>query len=348
MRPKLIPPSRLQPKVPRDLETICLKCLHKQPRSRYASAAEVAEEVSRFLSGEPIRARRVPPWERLVKWVRRRPAVAALGAVSAAAVLCLAAGAAWLAGRQGEDREQVAALRQQADEGKQRAEAEQGRADQERRRADAQEAEARQSKEHVLRSYYALQLARAAAALERAPHRSEQLLVDADFCPPQLRDFTWHYWYRLSKRDRATLAGHAGPINTLAVSAAMSNDHTVRLRSLSTGQELAVLAGHAGAIHKLAFSPDGKLLASVSVDSVAKLWNLATRIEHASVPGAYTVSFAPDGKTLAVASLAGQVQLWDVGTLRRSPALAIKGGEVLAFSPDSQILALTGEGTIYL
>ncbi len=77
-----VPPSRLNPKVPRDLETICLKGLHKNPARRYGSAAELADDLERFLRNEPIRARRTSLWERGRKWVRRRPMTAMFIAAS--------------------------------------------------------------------------------------------------------------------------------------------------------------------------------------------------------------------------------------------------------------------------
>jgi tetratricopeptide (TPR) repeat protein len=87
-----VPPRRLQPRTPRDLETITLKCLEKDPRKRYASALDLAEDLRRFGAGEPIRARPAAWWERGIKWVRRRPAVAGLLAACVAAVLALGVG----------------------------------------------------------------------------------------------------------------------------------------------------------------------------------------------------------------------------------------------------------------
>src|SRR5262245_13873472 len=73
-----VSPRSLQPRAPRDLETICLKCLQKAPERRYASAAELAEDLRRFLAGEPIQARRVHAFERLWRWCARNPAIANL------------------------------------------------------------------------------------------------------------------------------------------------------------------------------------------------------------------------------------------------------------------------------
>jgi hypothetical protein len=91
------PPRRLNDRVPRDLETICLKCMEKQPARRYSTARDVAQELRRFLGGEPIRARSAGRLERAVKWARRRPALAALLVVSVLAVAGLVGLAASLA-----------------------------------------------------------------------------------------------------------------------------------------------------------------------------------------------------------------------------------------------------------
>src|ERR1041384_4306413 len=88
-------PSIFNPEVDRDLETICLKCLEKDPLRRYASGEIVADDLERWLSHEPIQARPITTFEHVQKWVRRRPAIAALAAGLALAFVVGLAGVTW-------------------------------------------------------------------------------------------------------------------------------------------------------------------------------------------------------------------------------------------------------------
>jgi serine/threonine-protein kinase len=104
-----VPPSRLQPSVPLDLETICLKCLRKEPETRYASAAELAADLVRYERGEPITARPVGSIERFRRWCRRNPGWAAMWGGIAALVILVAGGSLYAA-------ISINAAKQQADE----------------------------------------------------------------------------------------------------------------------------------------------------------------------------------------------------------------------------------------
>jgi tetratricopeptide (TPR) repeat protein len=104
-----VPVRRLQPKVSKDLETVCHKCLEKEARRRYPSAQALAEDLRRWQAGEPIRARPVGRVERGWKWVRRNPALAGMWAAVLATVLAGGSGAWWLGQQRGEQRREVEA-----------------------------------------------------------------------------------------------------------------------------------------------------------------------------------------------------------------------------------------------
>ncbi len=117
-----VPPFRLNPTVPRDLDTICLKSLSKDPQRRYATASALADDLHRYLTGEPIAARRAGSLERMVKWVRRRPSRAVALAASVLIVLSLAGATLWVGWQRAviaravdEDLRQVADLKRSSD-----------------------------------------------------------------------------------------------------------------------------------------------------------------------------------------------------------------------------------------
>src|SRR5262249_4737615 len=108
-----VPPSRLQPKVPRDLETICLKCLEKEPERRYPSALALAEDLHRYLEGKPTLARPASVGQRILKWARREPARAALAALSVLVLLGLLGGGFWYAAHERRQAEEARAAERQ-------------------------------------------------------------------------------------------------------------------------------------------------------------------------------------------------------------------------------------------
>jgi WD40 repeat protein/beta-lactamase regulating signal transducer with metallopeptidase domain len=127
-----------------------------------------------------------------------------------------------------------------------------------------------------------------------------------------------------------------------------TEDRTVQVRDLATGDLRSVLEGHTDAVTSLALSPDGKTLATGSADKRVKLWDVETGKERATLEGhggwVYAVEFSPDGKTLASAGFDRTVRLWDLATNKEKALLKGHQGSVraLAFTPDGQTLASAG------
>ncbi|MBI3466530.1 MAG: protein kinase, partial [Planctomycetes bacterium] len=165
-------PRMLNPRVERDLETICLKCLNKEPQRRYGSAEALAEDLERWLAGEPIQARRSTLWERAIKRARRSPAAAALVIVSTAAMLGLSTAGIWYLHHRAHVAEQE--LNDQLARAAERAKVQDWLSQGESHMAQAEWQEAKVPLEK------ALALSRAQPSLHDVTVRTERLLVETD------------------------------------------------------------------------------------------------------------------------------------------------------------------------
>jgi serine/threonine protein kinase len=168
-----LPPNHLLPSVPRDLETICLKCLNKEIARRYTTAAALADDLERFLDGRPIIARPVAVSERLAKWVRRRPAVAALLAVSVLALTTILGGSLYFNVALQSKNRQLDTL---AEERRQKAE--EAEAERDRAQESEEKAERRRKQADALRAIAERQRQRAEQNFRKAREAVNEMLTE--------------------------------------------------------------------------------------------------------------------------------------------------------------------------
>jgi len=339
-----VSPRQLNPNVPQDLETICLKCLEKDRHRRYASAQALADELQRFLNDEPIQARPISAPARAWRWCKRKPGLAGLWVAVTLLLLTLSIGGPVVAYKQADLRGQAEGARAQA-EGKRQ--------------------EAEQESRRAYRSYYAAQMNLAqrdweipaiASLLDRLTATRPQGTGGHDF-----RRFEWHYWDRLCHCDlmtRKALVGFVWSVafnpdgQRIAVGGTDGSHGTVVVWDTATGQQTLTLK-HARLLYGVAFSPDGKRIASASSDGLhgtVKVWDSATGQETLTLKGhrgrVFSVSFSPDGKRIVSGGggqpeQPGQIKVWDASSGQET--LTLKGHTSpvtsVSFSPDGQRIA---------
>ncbi|HEY7314832.1 MAG TPA: protein kinase [Gemmataceae bacterium] len=350
-------PRRLRRDVPGDLATICLKCLEKEPARRYAAAAELADDLRRFLAHEPIQARPPGRIERLGKWARRRPAAAVLVAAGILTCLGLLAGGLWHEGSlRGHDRKLAAAAR---------------REQQQKERLEQQCLEIRDKEEQVRQARaarYAGDMRRAWNAWQSGQTEEMAALLEAHrprVAGSDSRGFEWYYLHALSRGKRSCLRATI-TVYCLAFSpdgrtcATGHEDGVIRLWDTESGKVRTELrVEEPASVFSLAFSSDGRFLVGGYGSpnenrGMPRLWDLSSGQVVWQLPGGCgnlsAVAFSPDGGTLAFASHrrsanGSRVRLWDLAARKQQAEVPLlpEGERVvhsLAFAADGKTLAL--------
>jgi WD40 repeat protein len=353
-----LPPRSLSSGTPRDLDTICLKCLNKEPGKRYLSAEALADDLRRFQEGRPILARPVGWGERAWRWCRRNPLVATLGTTTAAALVLGLAGALWEWGQAEHARAQESSAR---------------RAEESQRR-QATAALEREQAQHYLHRI-------ALAERDLQANNPAQARATLDACPELLRHWEWYYLERLGHPELLTLSGHGDMVSDVAFSpdrrllacatssgAGKELKGEVQLRDVKTGQVVRRYRGHPHAVKQVVFHPDGKRVVSVSLLGLVKVWDADTGEDlwhlDAWQDGGKQfqpdrVAWSPDGKLLALDCTTmvfrqpgvapeyqgSEVLFWDLAARREtfrfhSPLSEIRS---LAFTPDGKFLVAAGK-----
>ncbi len=326
-----VSPRQLNSAVDRDLEIICLKCLQKETSRRYATASALADDLRRFLAGQPIEARAVGQAEHAWRWCRRNPLVAGLAAGIA---LSLLVGT-------------IVSTTQWA-------------------RADREARAARAAQRLSDRRWYGAEInlahqdwidgytAQAEARLGR--------LADRGAGEPDARGLEWGLVHRLCNMELDVLRAHTAPARRVAFApdgAAFASaaggrsiqDSEIRIWRTADRRELMTLHPGWNLVSDLAYSADGRWIAAAgtprSRPGEVRLWDAASGREHGAVTGESTngivsVALSPGGKSMAVGESNGLVRVVAVESGRTLQTLGQPSGRPVrgvAYSPDGRRLA---------
>lgn len=316
-------PSSKKSGIPRDLDTICLRTMAKEPARRYADCAALATDLERWLADEPILARKMSIVERANRWRRRNPAVAGLSLGLVAVLIAGLAGVTsqWLRA-EGHARAALLAAEEErtaknlADQAKTAAESAKAAAEAAEGRAVKDREAAREAALANKRIAYGAHMNLAQQAWGEANIDFLHDLLDR-YIPAEgeedQRGFEWRHWWRVSH-------GY--------------------LRRFDVG---------GGALTDVEFSPDSQLVATATMDNVIRLWNPVTATKQATMAGhgnqVFGMTFSSDGQQLASASSDGTVRIWDVTSGRETRKRSIEGGSLcaLVFLPGGKEIALGGK-----
>jgi WD40 repeat protein/tRNA A-37 threonylcarbamoyl transferase component Bud32 len=309
------PPRKINDKIPRDLETICLKAMAKKPAWRYASAGALAADLHRFLRGEPIRARPVSSIERLWRWCLRNPALAAANAVALGALVALITLAISFVIHQARSLRESQRLSAWLAFDRALAQCDQGRPD--------------------------VGLLWLAHSLALAP------LDDPDL--QRVIRTNLGGWYRRILPLRALLAHH-GPVHAVAFHpsgtkiATASSDKTACIWDTVSGSRLLELQ-HPGPVSFVAFSADGKKVLTRAPEGVW-VWDAVSGKKVFALidtpDDIFAAAFRPDSRAIVTSARDGKIRVWDVETGRLLDAVPAPSSHVVlvAFSPDGQRAAM--------